>query len=121
MDASTTLPLYWNLSSAIKEDRLDASVKLVDILLDFQSQHSANVPHKAAAEAAEYDDEGSDISPHEESVDPLASINSLNAGDVSYAIRRLCRGLASSRGSSRLGFAVALTEVRPRNPVKQCA
>ena len=34
------------------------------------------------------------------------------AQDVSYSIRRLVRGLASPRESSRLGFAVALTEVR---------
>lgn len=33
--------------------------------------------------------------------------------DVNYALRRLVRGLASPRDSSRLGFAVALTEVRP--------
>ncbi len=36
-----------------------------------------------------------------------------NTQDVSYSIRRLIRGLASPRESSRLGFAVALTEVCP--------
>jgi DNA polymerase phi len=35
-----------------------------------------------------------------------------NAEDVVYTVKRLVRGLASSRESSRLGFAVALTEVR---------
>ena len=35
-----------------------------------------------------------------------------NAEDVSYTVKRLVRGLSSSRESSRLGFAVALTEVR---------
>jgi DNA polymerase phi len=30
---------------------------------------------------------------------------------VVYTVKRLVRGLASSRESSRLGFAVALTEV----------
>lgn len=34
-----------------------------------------------------------------------------NAEDVVYSVKRLVRGLASSRESSRLGFAVALTEV----------
>jgi hypothetical protein len=34
------------------------------------------------------------------------------SSDVNYALRRLVRGLASPRDSSRLGFAVALTEVR---------
>ena len=33
------------------------------------------------------------------------------SSDVNYALRRLVRGLASPRDSSRLGFAVALTEV----------
>lgn len=35
-----------------------------------------------------------------------------NSEDVRYTIKRLARGLTSSRESSRLGFAVALTEVR---------
>lgn len=35
-----------------------------------------------------------------------------NAPDVVYAVKRLIRGLGSSRDSSRLGFAVALTEAR---------
>lgn len=34
-----------------------------------------------------------------------------NSEDVRYTIKRLARGLTSSRESSRLGFAVALTEV----------
>ena len=34
-----------------------------------------------------------------------------NAEDVVYSIRRLIRGLGSSRENSRLGFSVALTEV----------
>jgi hypothetical protein len=36
---------------------------------------------------------------------------SANATDVQYSIKRLIRGLASSRENSRFGFAVALTEV----------
>ena len=36
-----------------------------------------------------------------------------NAEDVVYTVKRLVRGLGSSRESSRLGFAVALTEVGP--------
>lgn len=34
-----------------------------------------------------------------------------NSEDVRYSIKRLIRGLASSRENSRFGFAVALTEV----------
>lgn len=40
-----------------------------------------------------------------------------NSEDVRYSIKRLVRGLTSSRESSRLGFAVALTEVRFANAV----
>jgi DNA polymerase phi len=46
-------------------------------------------------------------------------VNSLSQGDdpgssddVPYSLKRLVRGLASPRESSRIGFAVALTEVR---------
>lgn len=40
------------------------------------------------------------------------------APEVSYTLRRLIRGLASPRESSRLGFAVALTEVRMHTRAK---
>ncbi|KAI5982996.1 DNA polymerase phi-domain-containing protein [Pisolithus marmoratus] len=39
------------------------------------------------------------------------ALDLLNSPDVSYSIRRLVRGLASPRESSRLGFSVALTEL----------
>lgn len=35
-----------------------------------------------------------------------------NSTEVTYAVRRLMKGLASHRESSRLGFSVALCEVR---------
>jgi DNA polymerase phi len=93
--AATTLELFWNLSSAVKKERIDASVKLVTTLEHFQSQF--------AAQAISSDEEDQD--------DAEATLEALNAQDVSYSIRRLVRGLASPRESSRLGFAVALTEV----------
>jgi DNA polymerase phi len=90
---STTLPLYWNLSSPTKEERLEASVKLMDALQAFQQAH-INEPPKLdpAAEDASH-------------------LDALNSQDVAYALRRLVRGLASPRESSRLGFAVMLSEV----------
>jgi DNA polymerase phi len=83
---STTLPLYWNLSSASKEERLDASVKLVSSLQQFQLQLQRDEDENLTFEES-------------------------NSEDVKYALKRLVRGLASPRESSRLGFAVALTEV----------
>lgn len=99
---STTLPLYWNLSSVDKEERIDASVKLVSSVLDFQAQFTAPAEN-TSAENSEGEEEEAELN----------ELDELNAEDVRYAIRRLIRGLASPRESSRLGFAVALTEVRP--------
>lgn len=96
---STTLPLFWHLSSASQEDRIDASVKLVASLEQFQLQF---VP-KGSPETSDEEDE--------EDGTKTDGLDMLNAQDVSYSIRRLVRGLASPRESSRLGFAVALTEV----------
>lgn len=97
---STTLPLFWHLSSASQKERIDASVKLVGSLEQFQTKF---VPK-----------DSSDTSDEEEEEDGTKTdgLDVLNAQDVSYSIRRLIRGLASPRESSRLGFAVALTEVR---------
>ncbi|KAL4076956.1 DNA polymerase phi-domain-containing protein [Scleroderma yunnanense] len=99
---STTLPLFWNLSSASKKDRVDASVRLISALEQFQSNH------------APWEDPGSD---GEEGGDAL---DLLNSPDVSYSIRRLVRGLASPRESSRLGFSVALTELLSRINTVTC-
>ena len=97
---STTLPLFWHLSSSSKKQRIDASVKLVGALEHFQAQFVAKDPLEISAS----DDEGDEVETHADQIDVL------NAQDVSYSIRRLIRGLASPRESSRLGFAVALTE-----------
>lgn len=94
---STTLELFWNLSSSKKRERLDTTAKLVITLHKFQSEFTP-----------------AEVSDGEEITDSAQAdtLDTLNAQDVSYSIRRLIRGLASPRESSRLGFAVALTEVR---------
>ncbi|KAH9857639.1 DNA polymerase phi-domain-containing protein [Lenzites betulinus] len=110
---STTLALFWHLSSANKKERLDASVKLVSALEHFQTQF---VP-KDSSETSENEDEDEDDG-EESKPDGL---DTLNAQDVSYSIRRLIRGLASPRESSRLGFAVALTELLSRVNTVTCS
>lgn len=97
---STTLPLFWHLSSSSKPDRIDASVKLIGALEQFQSKFTPFSPESSSEEDAGADNRGSND-----------GLDGPNAPDVSYSIRRLVRGLASPRESSRLGFAVALTEV----------
>lgn len=120
---STTLPLFWNLSSASKQVRLDASVKLIGALEQFQSQFVPKQPAVNGVGKAKDEEEGSEGTEEDEEMEEAAAVKKdqeqldlLNAQDVSYSIRRLIRGLASPRESSRLGFAVALTEVR--NPIK---
>jgi len=94
---ANTLSLFWDLSSASKKERINATVKLVSSLEKFQAQHTPQV-----SPGSEDD---------EENVGPTDDLDTLNAHDVVYSIRRLIRGLASPRESSRLGFGVALTEV----------
>lgn len=98
---STTLPLFWKLSSASKNDRVDASVKLVSALEQFQATY---VPQTKIDGYGSSDNDGDEGGSRD-------GLDALNAPDVSYSIRRLVRGLASPRESSRLGFSVALTEV----------
>jgi hypothetical protein len=101
---STTLPLFWNLSSNTINERLDASVKLIGALEIFQAHHA---PAPSSGEGSEEDEENE----NEGTPTGPDKLDELNAPDVAYSIRRLVRGLASPRESSRLGFAVALTEV----------
>ncbi|CAE6432345.1 unnamed protein product [Rhizoctonia solani] len=107
---STTLPLFWPLSSASVDERLDASVKLINGLEQFQDS-------KAVAPAGSgnpEDSEDEDSEDGEEAESTKKPKDDLNSEDVKYALRRLIRGLASPRESSRLGFSVALTELLAR-------
>ncbi|PCH38454.1 hypothetical protein WOLCODRAFT_115513 [Wolfiporia cocos MD-104 SS10] len=109
---STTLPLFWHLSSPSKAERIDASVKLVSALEHFQAQHAL----KDSSGTSEDEEE-----PQDKNTTKGDDLDALNAQDVSYSIRRLIRGLASPRESSRLGFAVALTELLSRIDTVTCS
>ncbi|KAF8061577.1 DNA polymerase phi-domain-containing protein [Lyophyllum atratum] len=114
---TTTLPLFWHLSSASKKERLDASIKLVGALEQFQTQFVPKPAHGSSSGSEEEGDEEDD----EEGTSKSDGLDLLNAQDVSYSIRRLVRGLASPRESSRLGFAVALTELLSRLETITCS
>ncbi|EJD05959.1 uncharacterized protein FOMMEDRAFT_104342 [Fomitiporia mediterranea MF3/22] len=121
--ATTTLPLFWHLSSANKVERIDASTKLVSALEQFQEKHLLGAKHKDVPNEGEDDDEEHPSGEDNENAElkvHSASLDSDNAADVAYAIRRLVRGLASPRESSRLGFAVALTELLSRMDTISC-
>jgi DNA polymerase phi len=106
---STTLPLFWHLSSSSRKERIDASLKLIRALEQFQTQFvPRNIPDSNSGSEPEVDEDD------EENITNSDGLDVFNAQDVSYSIRRLVRGLASPRESSRLGFAVALTEVSTR-------
>ena len=100
---SNTLALFWNLAATDREARIDASNELVSTLL----QQSSDI--------GLVDDTKLMESPLSEQVtdDEMAGaeqrIDDANTQDVSYAIRRLVRGLASPRENARIGFAVALS------------
>jgi DNA polymerase phi len=115
---TTTLPLFWHLSSSSKKDRLDASVKLVGALEQFQSQFTPNTAaaNQTNTAAGSDDSEDEDANAATSSRKPN-EIDLFNSQDVAYSIRRLIRGLASPRESSRLGFSVALTEVCSLNVI----
>ena len=91
----SVFPQLWHSDPAV---RIEASVQLVGHLEE--AQKSA-VAHGATDDAATEAEEAATTS---QQVDGLAP-------DVSYTLKRLIRGLASPRESSRIGFAVALTEV----------
>ncbi|KAG9018922.1 DNA-directed DNA polymerase [Tulasnella sp. 427] len=104
----STLPLYWKLSSSATEERLEASVELVNSLEHFQLEH---VPEPYLNGATTDESAVEDADP---TAKPKTFIDSITSEDVRYALRRLTRGLASPKESSRLGFAVALTELLSR-------
>jgi DNA polymerase phi len=131
---SNILPIFWNLASSSKDTRIPASAELISSLEGFQRSYIQTQEEKDESS----DDEDEDDEDEEEDEDSDAesgievdgdddmdeqpqdgeakaldkALDKENADDVVYAVKRLIRGLGSSRDSSRLGFAVALTEVR---------
>lgn len=111
---STILPLFWDLSCSDGRKRLDTSVKLVTTLQKLQANFESEA---AEPDEARGDNRGETLgvevegNSQEDLEQHNVKLDALNSPDVAYSIRRLLRGLASPRESSRLGFAVALTEV----------
>lgn len=109
---STILPLFWDLSASDKKKRLDTSVKLVTTLQKLQAtfENESAQPDEPSGESLRVEGNPRDSSA-EDVEQSNFHLDGLNSPDVAYSIRRLLRGLASPRKSSRIGFAVALTEV----------
>jgi DNA polymerase phi len=135
------LPIFWNLASSSKDTRIPASAELISSLEGFQRSYLETKGDKEDSSEDEDDDEKDDEDDDEEDSDAESGIevdgdedmdeapqdgeakaldkalDKENADDVVYAVKRLIRGLGSSRDSSRLGFAVALTEVNLSPPL----
>lgn len=137
--ASNILPIFWNLASSSKDTRLNSSAELISSLEGFQKTYAEARESKEESSEDEDDDEEDEENDDDEKDDDAESgievdeddemdgegneaarteakeldkrLDKDNAADVVYAVKRLIRGLGSSRDSSRLGFAVALTEV----------
>ncbi|OUM63774.1 hypothetical protein PIROE2DRAFT_9638, partial [Piromyces sp. E2] len=92
----STLQYYWGLASINTEDRNKAAVSLIKALYQFQEQHQEDNKDNWN----EYLEDTS-----------IERLEALCSPDVLYALKRLIRGLTSSRDSSRQGFSVALTEL----------
>ncbi|TPX59586.1 hypothetical protein PhCBS80983_g02349 [Powellomyces hirtus] len=95
--SSGVMSLYWELASVDPEVRQQAAESLLRALYTFQQQHDAAKNGSAVATAT--------TTATEDNLDVFC------AQDVSYGIKRLLRGLPSSRDGARQGFAVALTEL----------
>ncbi|KAJ1965323.1 DNA-directed DNA polymerase [Dipsacomyces acuminosporus] len=90
--STTTLDFYWGLASLDEEKRIDAATKLITALCEFQ----AKVQNNGAVAGTEED------------------LDRICASDVSYAVRRLIKGLASPRDGARQGYSMALAELLSR-------
>ncbi|ORX88701.1 hypothetical protein K493DRAFT_341123 [Basidiobolus meristosporus CBS 931.73] len=94
---STTLSLFWDLAAVDAKTRQAAVKKLIISLVSFQQ--------------AFRDEKGSEYEALLKEPITEERLDVLCAQDVSYSIKRLIRGLPSSRQGARQGFALALTEL----------
>ncbi|KIS71846.1 DNA-directed DNA polymerase [Mycosarcoma maydis] len=113
------LQLFWEIASSNQDARLTSANQLVDELLSQQdvlassSKITLDLPSTSKASDQEDDRDAMAVDEKEaESVEE--ALGNRTVADLMYALRRLLRGLASPRESSRLGFAVVLTELLSR-------
>lgn len=89
-----TMAHYWNLASIDQNTRTLAVHDLLADLKVFKAEHDLQESKEKIELFTTYQDVKDHCAP-----------------DVSYAFKRLIRGLSSSRDGARQGFSVALTEV----------
>ncbi|PVU88635.1 hypothetical protein BB559_004473 [Furculomyces boomerangus] len=109
---STTLDFYWDLADLNPEKRIKAAKQLVSALCAFQ-QTFEEEKKKTETQSNEQSDTNSAESNLKEARKE-SELDNMCAGDVSYALKRLIRGLTSSRDAARQGFSIVLTELLSR-------
>jgi DNA polymerase phi len=95
---SDILPFFWDLASLDEEKRIKAAEQLLTRLTEVQQQHRNDIE----------DVIWKDLLKGEQTEEILEK---LCAKDVLYTLKRLIRGLSSSRKAARQGFALAFTEL----------
>ncbi|SPO19935.1 related to DNA polymerase V [Ustilago trichophora] len=122
------LQLFWEIASSNQDARLTSANQLVEELLSQQdvlassSKITLDLPttesspqDDADADADDADDAATALVVDEAEAEAVEeALGNRTVADLMYALRRLLRGLASPRESSRLGFAVVLTELLSR-------
>ncbi|WFD20036.1 DNA-directed DNA polymerase [Malassezia caprae] len=106
---ASTLALFWWLSAADRDARIQGSDALVEALVDQNTDGGLNGP-------PEEPEPLSDVVTEDDARAAEERLDELNATDVSYSVRRLIRGLASPRENARIGFAVMLSELLSHLP-----
>jgi DNA polymerase phi len=135
-DKNTRLDATESLISSLEAFQSKHTTNGDQMDVDQTNGHTANGDDEAESEDSDADDSDEsgvevDASDDEDARRPIGAeekelkrLDSLfekeNSEDVRYTIKRLARGLTSSRESSRLGFAVALTEVRSVGCLHPC-
>ena len=123
--SSATLQVFWDLAKEEAGERAAACQLLLSSLAAEQQSYLASGGAKKAAAAAaakaklkaeDSMDDDDDDGEHEADA-PLTNtvLPTTICPSLAYALKRLTRGLASSRAGARQGFALALTEVRKSN------
>ncbi|GAC95632.1 hypothetical protein PHSY_003208 [Pseudozyma hubeiensis SY62] len=113
------LQLFWEIASSNQDARLTSANQLVEELLSQQdvlaSSSKITLDLPSPPESSDDDDSQDDVNVDEAEAEAVEdALGNRTVADLMYALRRLLRGLASPRESSRLGFAVVLTELLSR-------
>lgn len=106
---SKFLNCFWDLASDDNEKRIKGGIDIIEYVLNAEKLWRETGFHdvkksNSSDNKSDDDDDDEDVSNDSEKKDILAN-------DTEYALKRLVRGLGSSRESARQGFSACLCEV----------